>query len=232
MNNTEDLRDALREQERYAPAETNILNDLNSRRGQRRRNPRWSLGLLAAAAVAAISVGVTALATGHTAIPATPSVVAPSTTSQPSISPTHVSQRSSAQQSAEQQAARNTSVESATTPIPLAVAPDPPVKRPDGTVASPGAFTSGTVTIGPNGCAFLKPEGLPGARPIPTIWPYGMTARSKAGLIQVVDSHGKIYTDSKSVLTSGAAAVSVRNSTDPCLANFTSAVSLIRTDGQ
>lgn len=135
-------------------------------------------------------------------------------------------------ESTHSESARTPSVESATTPIPLAVAPDPPVKRPDGTVASPGAFTSGTVTIGPNGCAFLKPKGLPGALPIPTIWPYGMTARSKAGLIQVVDSHGNVYTDSTSVLTSGVGSVSVGKSTDPCLRNFTNAIRLIRTDGQ
>jgi len=249
MNTTEDLRGALRDQEQYAPAASDILNDLNSRRGQRRRNPRWSVGLFAAASVAAISIGVTALAAAHTAIPVTPSVVvaplstraAPSATSQPSTSATRAPQRSSAQQTAGGSTVRkSTQSESATKPflgsaptvIPLAVAPDPPVQRPDGTVASPGAFVSGTVAIGPNGCAFLRPQGLPLASLIPTIWPYGMTARSKGGIIQVVDSHGNVYTDSRSVIVSGAESVSINNSTDPCLKHFTEAIRLIRTDGK
>lgn len=76
MTSSHDLRDALRDQERYAPKETEILEDLHRQRRQSRRLPRWSAGLLAAAAVCAIVMGVSALAGPHTAAPASHRTVA------------------------------------------------------------------------------------------------------------------------------------------------------------
>ncbi len=120
MNTIHDLRDTLDDQEKFAPPEIDVLADLNRLRGPGRRAPRWSAGLLAAAAVTAIVIGFNALTDWHTASPATPGSVAPPaarTTAAPAISslasglhttdPRQVGQQQASEQRfAEQQAER------------------------------------------------------------------------------------------------------------------------------
>jgi len=106
MNTTHDLRDALRDQERHAPAEADVLTELNCRRRPHRIS-RWGVGLLAAAAVAMIVIGVSALARPHTTIPATPgTLTAPATTSSPTTAMTST-QESIDLQNAQEQRTRN-----------------------------------------------------------------------------------------------------------------------------
>lgn len=108
MSTTHDLRDALRRQERHAPTEADVLAELNRRRRPHRLS-RWSVSILAAATVALIVIGVSALARPHTTIttiPATPgSLTAPATTSSPTTAPT--TQQSINLHNAQEQATRD-----------------------------------------------------------------------------------------------------------------------------
>lgn len=82
--NTEELRDALLNQERFAPEARGVLDDLATLTRPRRHLPGWATGLLAAAAVVGIVAGVTTLAGPTTPTPArtttaVAATVAPST---------------------------------------------------------------------------------------------------------------------------------------------------------
>lgn len=76
--NTDELRDALLGQERFAPDERAVLDELSTltRPLPRRHLPGWATGLLAAAAVVGIVAGVTTLASPTTPTPATTNTTA------------------------------------------------------------------------------------------------------------------------------------------------------------
>ena len=105
MNTTHNLRDALEDQERYAPDEAGILAELDHRR-RSRRTPVWSAGLLTAAAVAAIVIGVSAVAGPQAVTPVTPAVsIVPATSLATQTRPTSDLQKVQDQQQSRAQLA-------------------------------------------------------------------------------------------------------------------------------
>lgn len=87
--NTDALRAALLEQEKFAPTEHAVLTDLTARTPPNRRAQNWATGLLTAAAVVGIAITVTTLATPPATTPArttTTSTHTPSSTTAPSPS--------------------------------------------------------------------------------------------------------------------------------------------------
>lgn len=104
--NADELRDALLDQERFAPAERAVLDELSTLTRPRRHLPGWATGLLAAAAVVGIVAGVTTLASPTTPTPATTttattpstSTAAPITSKFPQQAPTSVDQLQSSRE--------------------------------------------------------------------------------------------------------------------------------------
>lgn len=90
--NTDELRDALQDQERFAPEERAVLNELATLTRPRRHLPGWTTGLLAAGTVVAIAAGVTTLASPTTPTPAatTTATATASTPSTSTVAPTPV----------------------------------------------------------------------------------------------------------------------------------------------